>query len=207
METGRVKLLSTENIEIAEIFRRIFEEEPEKVEKWLRWADTALKLLAKEIPIQHINAQDIVHAIVTKAIFDDRSWDIGSLPVNVFMYNTIKSEVSNFKQKEKNRIYARINDEDENDEDSENQLLDRDQAAKDDFNLAVQIENIELLELCAKSIEDDYDCAVVFEAMKEVDPGKNKQIAEITGFSVSKVENIKKVLFRKLNKVLSNYKY
>ncbi len=195
--------MCTENIEIAKEFSRIFEEEPEKVEKWLRWADTALKLLAKEIPVQHVNAQDVVNTIILNTIDGIRKWGMGELPINVFMYNTIQSEVSNCKQKEKKRIFDEIKD----DAEDEDQLYKNTNETVYESDLVINIENTELIELCAKSIEDNYDCAVVFEAMREVDPGKNKQIAEITGFSISKVENIKKVLFRKLNKVLSNYKY
>lgn len=190
--------MSTKSFEIEKEFARIFDEEPQTVRKWLRWADTTLKLLGTEIPIQHISAQDIVNNVIIKTIEGDRKWEIDELPINVFMYNTIKSEVSNSKQFEKKRIYANITASEESQNENE---------PKGDFNLLADIENKDLIKLCEKAIETDYDCSVVFEAMKEADPSKNKEIAENTGYPVPQVENIKKRLFRILNQILANYKY
>lgn len=196
--TGLGYLLSTKCFEIQKEFERIFDEEPQTVNKWLRWADTALKLLGKEIPIQHISGEDIVHEIIFKTFSGDRTWDIDILPINVYMYNSIKSEVSNAKTNEKQIIHAEINDTDEDKDNNE---------PSSNSNLLNILEENDLIKLCERAIETNYDCSVLFEAMKEVDPSKNKEIAENTGFSVPKVENIKKRLFRILNQVLANYKY
>lgn len=93
--------MSTNDSTIAGEFKRIFNEEPQRVKKWLRWADIALKSTGFEIPIANKNAADIVNDVIIKTIDDVRKWDMEKLPLNVYMYYNIRSEVSNTKSKEK----------------------------------------------------------------------------------------------------------
>lgn len=79
-----------------------------------------------------------------------------------------------------------------------------DNASITDF--VTEIENKDLISLISKEIEKDYDCSILLEAMKEVDPNKNKELAETTGYTVEKVENIKKKFFRKTNKIAAKYR-
>jgi len=201
--------LSTYNQEIAKEFYRVFEEEPKKVEKWLRWADTALKSLGKEIPIGFKDADDFVKDIIVKTIDGDRNWDYKTLPINVFVYNTIRSEVYNAKSNEKRRRYITI----DNERDAEYEIADIDEIQESaktekDFgnpDFVTEIENKDLLDLISAAIEEDYECSVLLEAMKEMDFNKNKALAEVTGYPVEKIENIKKKLFRKINKTVAKF--
>lgn len=203
--------MSTSNPAIANEFKRIFDEEPQRVKKWLKWADIALKARASEITVAHKSATDIVNDVIIKTIDSVRTWDMEELPINVYMYNNIRSEVSNTKSKEKKRRYITIGDESDENYSEEDELKqtktnnnDNDNASITDF--VTEIENKDLIELISKEIEKDYECSVLLEAMKEADYNKNKELAETTGYTVEKVENIKKKFFRKTDKIAAKYR-
>jgi len=203
--------LSTNNSQIASEFKRIFDEEPQQVKKWLKWADIALKNLGYEIPVGHKSATDIVNDVIIKTIDDVRKWNPEKVPLNVYMYHNIRSEVSNAKCKEKKRRYITIGDDpDENyseDDELQNTQINpnnNDNESITDF--VIELENKDLIELISKEIDKDYECSILLEAMKEVDLNKNKELAETTGYSVEMVENIKKKFFRRTNKIAAKYR-
>lgn len=203
--------MSTNNSQIASEFKRIFDEEPQQVKKWLKWADIALKNLGYEIPVGHKSATDIVNDVIIKTIDDVRKWNPEKVPLNVYMYHNIRSEVSNAKCKEKKRRYITIGDDpDENyseDDELQNTQINpnnNDNESITDF--VIELENKDLIELISKEIDKDYECSILLEAMKEVDLNKNKELAETTGYSVEMVENIKKKFFRRTNKIAAKYR-
>lgn len=200
--------MSTINPEIAEEFKRIFEQEPNTVAIWQKWADIELKSPGKYIPVGHVNSSDIVGDLILKTIDGNRTWEKDKLPLNVYMYNNIKSEVSNIKTHEKKRLYITTNN-DQDDDFNEEEVLSKVALTEEDISnpdFVTDIENRELLELMEKEIEKDFECSILFEAMKECDPKKNEELAKLTGYTVEKIENTKKRLFRKLNIITAKYR-
>ena len=146
--------------------------------KWLVQADYFLKqyFRREENPF---TPEDIVGEIIIKTIDEGgRNWDINKVALNAYMYNSIRSEVSNISERVSKYENVDFNDQEYASRTTE--IYNR------HFVSLTEIENAndyrEMYNKCLKILAEDTDCCLVFMELRE---GKSeKEIAESLGFTV-----------------------
>ncbi len=162
--------------------------------KWLVHADHLLKIYFRRSEIPY-TAEDVVGEVITKTVDEGgRNWDFNKVPLNVYMRNSIRSEVSN--------IYDRALKYENVDFNNQEYTL-RTTEIYNQYSMSLnEIENAndfsELYDSCVEILADDTECCLVFMELRE---GKNrKEIAESLGLTENQILAIKQQIRRKLRK-------
>ena len=162
--------------------------------KWLAQADYFLRINFQKEEIPY-TAEDIVSEVITKTVDESgRNWDKNKVPLNAYMYNAIRSEVSNLTQK-----LHRYENVDFNNQ----EYAARTTAIYNRFFISLEeIESandyMELYNNCLETLADDEECSLV---LMELHEGKSeKEIALSLGISLQHTLAVKQQIRRKLRK-------
>jgi RNA polymerase sigma factor (sigma-70 family) len=185
------------------LIQNLFENELRKCKKLYEYADKTLKLFSKGKVMCKTGA-DIVNDIVEKLITGKRSWDLVEYPdAYIQIKYLVKSETSNYLQKEFRMV--NINDFGNDYNDGDESFNYNNIAELNYTEILSREENSELINIFNEEMANcDDDCQLVYLGIKTGQ--QNQEIAKDLGLSVSDVENIKKRIRRKLNKAFLFYK-
>jgi DNA-directed RNA polymerase specialized sigma24 family protein len=150
-----------------------------------------------------IEPGDILMELIVKMVSGERNWN-GKVPIEAYMFNNLESIIHNHSKKEyrKSRLFKESNN-----EDSEPQFIDGIEKFITKEDISNELEKKEFYKFLEDEIMGDNDCISYYLEIREAnfDYTKNKEAAAALGWTVSKVENIKKRFLTHCNKIFIKY--
>jgi hypothetical protein len=181
---------------------------PKLKSRLLKYGSNLLCKRTKGIFARHLTSEDLLCNVITKLLSGKINWNKEKCPLMGFLYQRIRSEVSNLIKKERKFIPVPLQDLDFVSEDIDGNEIEGETAKEliiDPFEDALQdepIDSVEFKNIASRCFSDSVEEFCVFDEMTK--GHCPRKIASTLGLSESHVYNIKKRVVRILKSISPN---